>query len=308
MNRNINNFVSSRKNLESKDSKGFYHKWLLVVSFYTGKNNQLLHKAALDISRKEQSLRVSVDQISSQRFTSLEAGVYYPSGSTQMSIGLDRSNKITQLALNKFLHGSERFQAELDQIGRCEHRIQGPLPNPSQSYAISQYAYTAVKHNLWPDTSSEHLTKLKIYDHRFRWKVSSSGSIGDLNQLPPWHVLISYVADEFPVSDIISSPSREINKQTLEKWNNKCLFECRNLLHVPVDNQQQQTNFRTQEFQLGNEEFEQLNTERKPAFRASDQINSLCEIEIDLKPTSHTLTKFRTHHNLRGTTAYQGRT
>ena len=228
-----------------------------------------------------------------------------------MSIGLDRSNKITQLSCNRFLHESESFRSELDQIGKCEHRIQNPLPNASQSYAMSQYAFTAVKQNFWPDTSSEHHSRLKLYDNRFVWKISSCGRIGDINHLPPWHILNRFIADEFPVGDLEGppSPSREINKQALERWNRKCLFECRNLLHVPVDNQQQASNFRTQEIQLGNSEFEQLNTERTPAFRASDQINSLCEVELDLRPSSQTISQYRKRSSdLRWSTAYQGRT
>ena len=115
-NADINYFVSSRKNLETKDAAGYYHRWIMMISFYVGKSNQLLHKAALDVSRKEQTLRVTVDNISQQRFTALESGVWYPSGAEQMSIGLDRSRKATQLACNKFLHELKRFQNELDQI------------------------------------------------------------------------------------------------------------------------------------------------------------------------------------------------
>ena len=310
-NLNINNFLSSRKNLEAKDASGFFHKWLLVVSFFVGKNNQLMHKAALDVSRKEQTLRVSVDNISQQRFTSLEAGVWYPNGSSQMSMGLDRSSKVAQLAANNFLHESERFQKEIDQIGRCEHRIAAALPNPSQSLNLARYAFTAVKRNLWPDISSTRHSRIKLYDSRFVWKLDDDGSIGDTDRLPPWHVLNSYIADHFPIADLIGPPSlsTELNKQMLERFNAKCLFECRNLLHVPIDTQQQQNHFRVQETQLGNQEMKQLNIERKPAFRASDQINSLCELEFNLAPTPQTLSEYRKRaSDLRWSTAYKGRT
>ena len=283
----------------------------MVISFYVGKNNQLLHKAALDVSRKEQTLRVSVDNISQQRFTSLEAGVWYPSGSEQMSIGLDRSSKVTQLGCNNFLHESKRFQTELHQISQCEHRIQAQLPNPSQSLAMARYAFTAVKKNLWPDTSSTFRSKLKIYDSRFAWKLEEDASIGDTDRLPPWHILNSFVADEFPFADLIGPPrlSRELNKAMLERWNAKCLFECRNLLHVPIDSQTQQNNFKVQEIDHGNEELKQLNTEKKPAFRASDQVNSLVELEFNLRPTTETVQKYRRRTNeLRWSTAYKGRT
>ena len=310
-NLNINNFLSSRKNLEEKDSCGFYHRWIMVISFYVGKNNQLLHKAALDVSRREQTLRVGVDNISQQRFSSLEAGVWYPNGSSQMSIGLDRSSKVAQLAANSFLHESERFQTELDKIGRCEHRIQAQLPNPSQSWALARYAYTSVKRDLWPDTSSLFHSKLKIYDNRFVWKLNSDASVGDAGRLPPWRVLTSYIADEFPVTDITGPPSlsQELNKQMLERWHAKCLFECRNLLHIPIDNQTQQNSFKSQE-ELGNQEIIQLNAEKKPAFRASDHINSLCELEFNLKPTSQCLSEYRKRtNNLRwSSTAYKGKT
>ena len=310
-NHNINHFLSSRKNLEEKDASGFFHRWLLVVSFYVGKNNQLMHKAALDVSRKEQTLRVSVDNISTQRFKSLECGVWHPSGSSQMSLGLDRSSKVTQLSANSFLHGSEKFQAEIDQIGRCEHRIAPSLPNPSQSYNLARYAYLAVKRDLWPDISSTRHSRLKIYDNRFVWKIDNDGSIGDTDRLPAWHVLNSYITAQFPIEDLIGPPSlsRELNKQMLERWNTKCLFECRNLLHIPLDSQSQQNHFKTQEYQLGNQELRQLNIERKPAFRASDQINSLCELEFNLAPTSETLTEYRRRaSDLRWSTAYKGRT
>ena len=284
-NANINNFLTSRKNLSEKDSSGYYHKWLLAISFFVGKNNQTLHKSALDISRKEQTLRVNVDNISQQRFTSLEVGTWHPTGADQMSIGLHRSNKTTQLGSNEFLHESKKFQAELDQISKGEHRVAPNLPNPSQSFQMSKYAYVMIKREHWPNVSSSFHSRIKIYDNRFIWKIGQNASIGENDKLPQWHLMNSFLSDEFPMADFIGPPGfSKVNKTLLERLNAKCIFECRNLLHVPVDSEEQMNSFRTQEFTHSNQEYRELNQEKKPAFRASDQINSLVELEFNLKP------------------------
>ena len=75
------------------------------MSFFTGKDNQLLRKSAMDLSRKESTQRVNVENVSAMRPHSVEMGVWWPAGADQMSLELDRATKVAQLGTNQYLHG-----------------------------------------------------------------------------------------------------------------------------------------------------------------------------------------------------------
>ena len=307
-NDSINNVLSSSRNLYKKDASGFFHRWIFLLSLFTGNDNQILRKTAMDLSRKESSLRVNVENVSVMRPHSIELGVWFPAGADQMSLELDRATKIAQLGTNSYLHESKEFQEELSRIANCKYRVQQPLPTPSQIHTISRYCFLQIKRDFWPDISRETHDRLKIYDHRYKWKMDASITIGDQHGLPPMEKLSSFLADNFNVLDIVgpSNEEKERNCSLIEKLSAKCQFECYNALHTPVDNFEQSEQFRLQEDRQ-NLEFAEMNEPTKPFFRASDEVNSLTSIEYNLKPTNATMREYRRQAAAnRCTTAYRG--
>ena len=307
-NDSVHNVLSSTRNLYKKDASGYFHRWIFLLSFFTGKDNQLLRKSAMDLSRKESTQRVNVENVSAMRPHSVEMGVWWPAGADQMSLELDRATKVAQLGTNQYLHGSKVFQDELSRIAKCEHRVQPPLPTPSQVLNISRYCFTQIKRDFWPDISRETHDRLKIYDARFVWKMDSSISIGSQNGLPPMETLSNFLADHFDIFDIVgvANEERERNRYLIEKLSAKCQFECYNALHTPVDDFLQSERFRVQD-ERKNAEFAEMNEPTKPFFRASDEANCLTTIEYDLKPTNATMREFRRQGAAnRCNTAYRG--
>ena len=308
-NADVHNVLSSSRNLYKKDAAGYYHRWIFLVTLYTGKDNQILRKSAMDLSRNESSLRVNVENVSVMRPLSLELGVWWPGGGDQMSLELDRSTKIAQLGTNQYLHSSKRFQEELNRIAKCEHRVQQSLPTPSQLYNIARYCYVQIKREFWPDISKENHDRLKIYDQRYVWKSHENITINSLHGLPPMEEMVMFVGDNFNVFDIVGSPSDEKarNRSLIDRLNTKCQYECYNALHVPVDDYYQHEQFRIQEFMHQNREFIEMNTPTKPHFRANDEINNMSEIEFCLQPTSSTMREYRRQGAAsRCATAYRG--
>ena len=307
-NANVHNILSSSRNLYKKDSSGYYHRWIFVVTFFTGKDNQVLRKTAMDLSRKESTLRVNVENVSVMRPHSLEMGVFFPRGSDQMSLELDRATKIAQLGTNQYLHKSKTFQDELSRIAKCEHRVSPPLPTPSQLHNIARYCYVQIKREFWPDISKENHDRLKIYDARYVWKSDQNITTGSRRGLPPMEEVSNFLADNFNIFDIIGPPNndKDRNRNLIERLSSKCQYECYNAQHVPVDNYEQAEQFRLQD-ERKNPEFEEMNRPTKACFRASDEMNCMTEIEFDLRPTADTMREYRKQPTAnRCSTAYRG--
>ena len=293
------NFLTSARNLFKRDANGHLHRYHFVLSFYTGKYNQLTKETAHKISRQEACLRINPDKIASIQPKSIEMGIFFPTGKDFMSLALNRAHKICKLSQNKFIRQSPVYAQELLLIGSNKHRVNRQIPNTSQLYLLSRFVFVKLTSGEWPDITNQPPITRKMYDTKGPCWYHSSMDNEARCILPPISAIITRIAlAGLQPLDFSGNGRREINNRLmLQKINTKILVDIINEDFVAVDTEIQARNFQRGEFVNRNTDLVNLNKPQVAHCRAPQSPNNLVEMEIGLKPSERVAREYRKTHS-----------
>lgn len=205
-NRNVTNFLVSRKNLYRRDANGQMRRSYLFITPKISRqsNTTIFCQSANSISRKENCSKITEKTIRDLGFHRMEAGIFFPSGGDFSALRLAESRRLAALSGNSYLNDSDIFKARLHKIQNRTDRFLRAFPTPSQTLEYSKYIFKQMHDGeLDQERWFLPLSTIKIYDVNWTWRHETENTNRTLNArhnfflLPPMLDLLMFNENNF---------------------------------------------------------------------------------------------------------------